>query len=665
MSNKAETTVKKKKRSFPIRLEVVVPLVAMIAGIWFYFATMFDAHMRWALQKGLTYVNGAEVNIGGFHTKFSDAKLAIRDVQMTDNEHPENNWLQIGEIRYSLEWNGLLRAKFVVNDASIVGIGTNVPRKKPGKVIPKEPEPVGEKDNAILTAAEDYFKSTAAGTFLEDLANMKSGADVKKKLEELKSQLASEKKIQEIQAMYTGYQQGWEQKQVQLKNDPEFKNIENEINALRTKQVKTPQEVAETVKEVESLKKRIEKKIAEIQTIGKEAQTQVQALDAGVKSIPGLVNDDVKMLQGQLQLPDIKVEDLSGVIFGKDIMNYVHKGLFYYQKGKSLYATVKAKAPQKEEKKDEIPAPERRKGKNYQFPILNRTYPLFYVKHSELSVLQDGQAQKEALHGKLTNLSSSPDLVAEPTVLKFSGDMTEKGITGITGEATFDHRREDFKESFQMAIAHIPVAEHVLTQSKEAKILLQKAAMSLNAKGHITAENMGIENLIDLKDTTFATEAQGKDLQRILGGVMDGVKGTQLKMSLGGPWNGLKMDVSSDLGKNLQKALKAQFDQEVARLRKEVESYVQNRINAEKDKLMAEVAKAQNQLTEFEKKYADQLKGYEAEANKRIEDAQNQLKGRVDEEKKKAEAKVEEEKQKAKKKAEEELKKKIKGIKLP
>lgn len=664
MSKQAETTVKKKKKSFPIRLEVVVPLVAMIAGIWFYFATMFDGHMRWALQKGLTYVNGAEVNIADFHTKFSDAKLSIRGIQMTDNEQPQNNWLQIGEIRYALEWNGLLRAKFVVNDASIVGIGTNVARKKPGKVIPKEPEPVGEKDNAILTAAEDYFKSTAAGTFFEDLANIKSGADVKKKLDELKSQLASEKKIQEIQAMYTGYQEGWEKTQAQLKNDPEFKNIENDINALRTKQIKTPQEVAATVKEVESLKKRIEKKIAEIQAIGKEAQTQVQTLDAGVKSIPGLVNEDIKTLQGQLQLPDIKVEDLSGVIFGKDIMNYVHKGLFYYQKGKGLYATVKAKTPKKEEK-EEIPVHERRKGKNYQFPILNRTYPIFYVKHSELSVLQDGQAQKEALHGTLTNLSSSPDLVAEPTTLKFSGDVTDKGITGITGEAIFDHRREDFKESFQLTIAHIPVAEHILSQSKEAKIWLQKAAMSMNTKAHITAEDLGIENIINLKDTSFGTEAQGKDLQRILEGVMNGVTGTQLKMSLGGPWKGLKMDVSSDLGKTLQKALRAQFDQEVARLRKEVESYVETRINAEKEKLTAEVAKAQGQLTEFQKKYEDQLKGYEAEANKRIEDAQNQLKGRADEEKKKAEAKVEEEKQKAKKKAEDELKKKMKGFKLP
>lgn len=657
-------TPKKKKSSLPIRVEVIVPLVAMIAGIWFYFATMFDGHMRWLLQKGLTYVNGAEVNVAGFHTKFSDAKLSIRGIQMTDNEHPENNWLQIGEIRYALDWNGLLRAKFVVNDASIVGIGTNVPRKSPGKVIPKEPEPVGEKDNAILNAAEDYFKKTASGTFLEDIANMKSGADVKKKLEELKAQLASERKIQELQAMYTGYQQGWEQKQVQLKNDPEFKNIENEINALRTKQVKTPQEVAATVKEVESLKKRIEKKITEIQEIGKEAQSQVQALDSGIKSLPDLVNEDVKMLQGQLQLPDIKVEDLSGVIFGKDVMNYVHKGLFYYQKGKSLYATVKAKTPKKEEK-DEIPVHERRKGKNYQFPILNRTFPLFYVKHSELSVLQDGQAAKEALHGILTNLSSSPDLVAEPTLLKFSGDLPEKGINGISGQATFDHRYADFKESFEMAIQHIPVDEHALANSKDAKIMLQKAAMSLSAKGHITAADMGIENIINLRDAKFATEAKGKDLERILSGAMHGVSGTQLKMSLAGPWNGLKMDVSSDLGKTLQKAFKAQFDQEVAKLRKDVENYVENRINAEKDKLMAEVRKAQPQVAEFQKKYEDQLKGYEAEANKRIEEAENQLKGRVDEEKKKAEAKAEEEKQKAKKKAEEELKKKMKGIKLP
>lgn len=664
MTHKLETTEKKKKWSFPIRLEAVLPLLVMIGGIWFYFATMFDSHMRWALQKGLTYVNGAEVNIARFQTKFSDAKLSIGGIQMTDNEHPENNWLQIGEIRYALDWNGLLRAKFVVDDASIVGIGTNVPRKSPGRVTPKTPEPVGEKDNAILMAMDEYFKATASGTFLEDIAQMKSGEDVKNKLKDLQAQLASEKKIHELQAMYTSYQQGWGQKQAQLKSDPEFKNFETEINALKTRQIKTPQEVATTVKEVESLKKRIERKAAEVQAIGKEAQTQVQALDAGVNAIPGLIDEDIKMLQGQLKLPDIKVEDLSDVIFGKDVMNYVHKGLFYYQKGKSLYATVKAKTPKKEEK-EQLPVRERRKGKNYQFPIVNRTFPLFYVKHSELSVLQDGQAVKEALHGKLTNLSSSPDLVAEPTVLKFSGDIPNKGINGVTGQATFDHRRDDFKESFELAIAQIPVNEHTLASSNEAKIILQKASMGLQMQGHITAQDMGIKNTINLKDTNFATEAKGKDLERILSGVMQGVSSTQLKMSLAGPWSSLKMDVSSDLGKSLQKAFKSQFDQEVAKLRNDVERYVQNRINAERDKLTAEVNKAQTQVAEFRKSYEDKLKVYEAEANKRIEEAQNQLKGRAEEEKKKAEAKAEEEKQKAKKKAEEELKKKIKGLKLP
>ena len=315
---------------------------------------------------------------------------------------------------------------------------------------------------------------------------------------------------------------------------------------------------------------------------------------------------------------------------------------------------MKAKSPKEAEKKEELPVHVRRKGINYEFPIQNRTFPRFLVKHSALSVYEEGQTNTEAVRGVLTNLSSSPDLVAEPIQLKFSGNMSSKGITGIAGEAIFDHRREDFKETFALTVAQIPVTEHILSDSKEANIALTKANMALDTKGHITAADMGFENIVKLQNTAFTAQAQGKDLQRILSGVLSDVKATQLKMTFGGPWSNLKLDVSSDLGKILQKALRAQFDQEVARMRKEVEEFVQARIKAERAKLEGEVEKAKLQVAEFEKKYTDQLKGYEAEANRQVEEAKKQLQGKVDEEK-----------DKAKKKAEDELKKKMKGIKFP
>ena len=157
---------KKAKRAFPIRVGVIVPLIATIAGIWFYFAVMFDGHMRWLLQKGLSYANGAEANVASFTTDFSEASMAIRGIQMTDEQHPLKTGCRL--VRFATRWTGigLLRAKFVVDDASVVGIGMNVPRKKPGNVFPKEPAPDDEGSKTMRSLLPPKITLKAGGRHL-------------------------------------------------------------------------------------------------------------------------------------------------------------------------------------------------------------------------------------------------------------------------------------------------------------------------------------------------------------------------------------------------------------------------------------------------------------------------------------------------------------------
>lgn len=637
----------KVKRVLPIRTGVLTLLTLFIAGVWFYFAVFFDEHMRWLLQKGLTYANGAEANIASLTANSRDASLIIRGVQMTDDRQPQNNWLQVEQLRFALSWEGLLRARFVVDDASVLGVGLNIPRKKAGFVLPQEKKnEATSKSNAIVDVANDYFKTTAAGTLFEDLVDLKKGFDPKAKLAALRADLNSEKKIKELQEHVNTFEKDWYANRDKIKNDPEYRNIENDVNALKTKKVKTPAEAVAAAQEVEALRKKIEIKTREVQTIVANTQAQLKTIEQEKKALPHVIADDVKALQAQLKLPDIKVEDLSAVIFGPQIKKWLDQGLFYYNKGKDLYARIKSTTPEQARQAKEKAAlvgHERRHGRDYEFPMMHRTLPRFYLRKSELSMFEEGQTKTEAIHSTLTDLSSNPALVPQPIKWQLAGNLTAHGIQGIFADAVFDHRSDAFKESFQFGVKEVPLADYVLAQSKEAKIWLAKAHMAVSTQGHITADGLALENTLQLNQAAYRAQAEGKDLERILTGVLAGVSNTKLHTQLGGSWTNLKMSMASDVGKSLQHAVQQQFAAEVANARLEAEKYVDNRIQKERKQLDAKITDLESQVAATHNQYVAQLQNYEKEARQQADNFQNQLKGR----------------------AEDELKKKLKSVAIP
>ncbi len=96
----------------------------------------------------MTYVYRAEINVKNLKISFSEPSLTIEGIEATDKINPSLNALEIGKIRFALLWDSLLRAKVVVKESSITGLGLQTPRKRPGKVWP--PEPPALKPDLVL-----------------------------------------------------------------------------------------------------------------------------------------------------------------------------------------------------------------------------------------------------------------------------------------------------------------------------------------------------------------------------------------------------------------------------------------------------------------------------------------------------------------------------------
>ncbi|MEK6624795.1 MAG: hypothetical protein AABY86_07495, partial [Bdellovibrionota bacterium] len=125
---KAAKVKKVKGPPGPIRTGVVVPLVIIGLGSFLYFKFLFDANLRWAMEFAGTKINGAQVDVGDFHSSFLGGGFELTGLQVTDKENPATNVLEIKTIAAKLLWDGLLRGKFVIDNFAIKGISWQAPR---------------------------------------------------------------------------------------------------------------------------------------------------------------------------------------------------------------------------------------------------------------------------------------------------------------------------------------------------------------------------------------------------------------------------------------------------------------------------------------------------------------------------------------------------------
>jgi len=158
---KEDKTKKKiKKKKGPIRFEAVIPFTIVVALVTAYYALFFDSNLRKAFELASSWGYGAEVNIGELTTSIKKASVNIKGIQVTDIDQVDHNALEIAEIRFALNWDALLRAKVVINDATIENIRLNSPRKTPGKIYRSKDELKDSVDGAKDKVRDQVLENT-------------------------------------------------------------------------------------------------------------------------------------------------------------------------------------------------------------------------------------------------------------------------------------------------------------------------------------------------------------------------------------------------------------------------------------------------------------------------------------------------------------------------
>ena len=625
MTNSSDSSPAPKpvKKKGPIRTGAVVPTLILFVLLAVYFKLFFDGHLRRGIEFAGTHINGAEVDVGRVHTSFIRGSLEIDNIQVTDKEHPEMNIVQIGSIKFGMLWDALLRAKIVVDEASILDIEALAPRKSPGYVLPptppsdkKGPSAVDEVESQVLAQTRKQYN----GNFLGDVAGVLGGSDPKEQLKNLQGQLKSDAKIKELQKDLDAKKAQWEQRIKQLPQDKELKGYADRIKALKF-DFQNPSELAKNVQEAQKIVAEASDKVKLLDQTQRDLKADIGNYSQQYKEVEKLVQEDVRDLQGKLKLPNIDAKEFSQQLF----MSMVEKKLGslakyvevarHYMPAKQ---TAAEKAAAKEKAKEAAIVPHKRgQGTSYHFPITTG-YPLFWLKHAAISSEMNSGEYAGNIKGEIKDLTSSPAELGRPTLILVNGDFPKKDIHGFDAKITLDHTTDVPKESMIMRVERFPVGAQTLSGSPDVHLGLTEAHGSSDMTAVFINDEITVHAHNTFGDIKYDLQAKNAVVHDIIDSVLKGIPTVDVNADVKGSLHDLDIHINSNLGDELSKGFQKQLQAKIAEAKAQLNKLIDEKIGGNRNKLKGDMDKMTGEFTK-------DIDGKKGEADKGTKDAQNQM----------------------------------------
>lgn len=645
---KSETNAvpKKKKRQGPIRWEAVLPVLVLVILFALYAKFFMDTHLRLALQWGLTKAMAVQVDVRELETSFFDAHMRIAGIDVTNSESPMKNSVSVGEVRFGMLWDALLRAKIVINEAVVEQIEFGKPRKSKGWVKPPEPiiesnEPgflakEGEKlkGRALEKVQEDYNENVFG-----DLASILAGTDAQAQLGKIEESLASKKMAQELDTWVKAKQKEWDARLKTLPQGSEFQDLEKRLKQVKTKDFKTPQELQNSLKELDAIFKDADAKIKTIEAAGKDLDGDLKKANNDVKALEAQIKTDIKALETRFRIPSLDPKALVAALFKQYLDPYLNKFQTYRALAEKYVPPNLMKKGGKEADPAIQPRP-RASGVSYEFGRPN-SYPLFWLKRTSVSSQAGTSPHAGNIKGEILDVTTNQVLTGKPTVANLAGDFPGMEIRDFSTKLTIDNRAAESLIDLLLNVGSYPITGRDLIKGSDVSIAFDKANGALNVQSSLKAlREFELRLGNQFNNVAYNISAKNEVVSSLLKGVFNALPAVTLDARFSGTLPRINTSVNSNLGPELQKGLSREINAKIAEARAKIEAYVQEQVGKTKAQIDAEIAKLRDQVDGEVKKLQAQAdakkKEVEAQKEKAKKDAEASAKKGLENEAKKA-----------------------------
>lgn len=627
-----------KKSKSVIRYEAVLPLLIVVVTTAVYFKLFFDLHLKMAFEYLGYNIVGAEVNVAKVETSFLKGTFRVLGIEVTNSENPQTNSLEIADIRFGVLWDGLLKARLVVEEVAVEGIKTGSSRKSPGKVKPppkvKEqgPSALGEAASDLKEKSLNTIENKYSDNVMGDLAAMLGGTSSNQRLNEISGSLTSKAKLDSLEKTFSQKQNEWQKKIKDLPTDQEIQQLGNKLSKIKTKDFKSPDELAQSLKELDAVLKEADSKLKLVQATGDDLSSTLNQFQKDYEELEILIKKDIQDIEARLKIPKLDAKNLTQAVF----MQYASP---YLAKVNRYKATADQYLPpnllkKKGQDEAEIKPHPRAHGVVYEFGKPN-AYPMFWLKRIKISS-EANEAGQGKIQGLVTDITSNQKLIGKPTVIDIEGDFPSNKIYGLKTKISLDGRPEPSLIDFTFNVRDYFLASTQLIQSSDVDLALEQSNIQVQSSGSLVGLNvLNYKMEQNLRQAKYDVNAKNEVLAEVLKETFAKLPQININLALTGSLPLPSLNLTSNFGSELEKGLRLQVQRKIDEAKKSIEAMIRSKIGDQKSKLDQQYSAFKNQfesevkkvqiLIEAEKKSAENKantskKSAEADARKKLED---------------------------------------------
>lgn len=585
-----------KKNNGFIRTGALVPFIVVVGAIAIFNIFFLESIVKSNLEKFGTKINNAQVDISKVNISFASLRFEILGIQVSDSKNAELNSYEIAEIKFALSWDALLRAKFLIEEASVNKILIGTKRTIPARLVKTV---VAKKQQEVVPSEKKETTEKKEETDLfGDISKVVQGLNTEDMLNDIEGKFKSKAYFEDLEATLSTKEEELKKLVSNLPKESDFKNIEKRIAEIDWKGLKDIKKAPKILKEADQIKDDANDNVKKIKEAIKKANSEIAFIENAIKKGETLIKEDLSNIDSVVKLPNLEAKSIARSLFGPEVGNRIDQFENYFNIAKEYM-------PPKKEKVIEVKPP-RGKGVNYRFGTPN-SYPLFWLKLAKI----DSKSAQGDISGSVMNISTDQTVTNKPTQINLNGNFIEKNILGFSFLSTLDHRHT-IKDSVKIGIEKMEFSNFALSKSSDVKFNIQKAQLKSDVDFNYVDGLINMTTKNKIENINYDIKAQAKLLNEILNNIASDTPSVDVTGQVKGTFADLNYDFKSSLANSIKSSLERQMKEKVSQAKNKVKNELEKKLGMNKSEV-------EKKLSEFKGKYLKDLNGQE-EKFKKISD---------------------------------------------
>ena len=618
----------------------LVPLIATVAFIAAVIVTLTltkNIIARKVITSTCESVFEAKCDIDYLNISFIKSTFKMKGWQVANKKQPMKNLFSVDSITLDFDMLQLLKARFVANELSVLGVDTNTDRTTSGDIsakrlakIQKKKEKKAKKNakanekSAFMVSLESK-KDAAMGTLKDSVTGLFDQYNPEKIMKDVSENLQTPKVSKEVQEQAMALTQKYKAKPDEIKAKLETVKASAEtITSLDVSSLQSnPTKIKEALETVNGLKSNLDSLKKDADTVLKDIQSDVNGVTGLTTQIQNAIENDKGIVDQQIsKFTSLNLDTGKNFISGTfDSIIYQLLGKYYPYYTKGVEYLMQAKnnkkdKPKKEKKQKTAYTITRAAGRDVTYK--SDAVPKFWIKKTA------GSGPNFAFD--ITDLTNNMDLTGKPAVANvtaslFNIDHNAK-ITVDTREASkeplvlanynCDGLALAYPASKMGDIPGVPGIDSSKTKLDFTLKIFENDGFNLNGTGYFTA--------LELSAPAFEPEF----VSTIYANTLKKINSMKLGVQAGFTQSaGIDLQLITDVDKQFINAFTAEMTNQLGAIKEKVETELFAKINEYTNGALGEINSFNDisaKLNDYKKNIDDLYAKVDAK-KKELEDA--------------------------------------------